>query len=329
MSGATRTHAFDRRRRVAHARWLAGAALVACQSLSSAGAAAPNRGGAPTGPFLTIGYTVSDEADFDGGAGRTLALKETRIVAGVLPADSSARRVDAGLDYQYTRYVYEFVDSRNRDLHRLQLPIGLRAPAGKWRLDAFVAPGIATSSNVMKDPFDRASSDDFFATARAEATRGTGAPLRWLLGLAWDRSFGEARVYPVAGIDYQPSARLHARIAFPDPTVRLTTGARQTWRFRLYPAGFEWHVLDDDLVTEFDYRVEAWRAEAWWSLRAWRDVFVDLSVGYEFDRRHELTDRVGARIERDVDDAILFTIGFRWRGGTPAPTHQVARAYSP
>jgi len=122
---------------------------------------------------------------------------------------------------------------------------------------------------------------------------------------------------------------VHARVVFPDPSVRFAASERQTWTMRLYPAGFEWHVLDDDLVTEFDYRVEGWRAEAWWSLRAWRSVFVDVSLAYEFDRRHEFTDRAGMRIERDVEDAVLFTVGLRWRDGPLAPTHHVARTPGP
>jgi len=286
-----------------------------------------DNGGAPTPRlFLTIGYTLSDDTEFDGGGDGAAQAKETRVVAGLLPADSSQRRFDMGLDYQYTRYTYEGIDSRNRDLHRLQLPVGMRTSAGDWRIDASIAPGIAISSNVLKDLSDHASSDDFFATARIEATSARSGLIG---GIAWDRSFGEPRVYPVVGFDYRPSANLHARVAFPDPVVRFAASERQTWTLRLYPAGFEWHVLDDDLVTEFDYRVEAWRAEAWWSLRARRSVFLDLSLGYEFGRRHALTDRAGTRIERDADDAILFTIGLRWRDGPLAPTHRIARATGP
>ena len=281
---------------------------------------------AGTGRFVTFGYTVSDEAEFDGQANARVELKETRLVLGLLPGISAERGLDLGVDYQYTRYSFADVDSRNRDLHRLQVPIGWRAPLGGWQLDAVIAPGIATSSNVFKDLFDNGSGDDLFATARAEFTRYRSGRPAWIVGLAWDRSFGKPLVYPVAGVAIAPNERWRIRLAVPDPELRFTATDRQTVRLRLYPAGFEWHVLDDDFITEFDYRVEAWRAEAWWSVRAWSSVYVDLSVGYEFGRRHEFTDRTGMRIERDVDDALLLTIGLRWRDGPPAPTHRVARA---
>lgn len=281
------------------------------------------------GQYVTIGYTLSDETDIDAGGAGTLAGKETRIVAGLLPTGPATRGFDLGLDYQYTRYTYENVDSRNRDLHRLQLPVGLHKSVSRWAIDAFVAPGIATSSNVQKDPLEQASSDDYFATARVEAAYAANSGSAWLAGLAWDRSFGRPRVYPVIGWNYAPSARLAARLAFPDPELRFAATARQTLRFRLYPAGFEWHVLDDDLVTEFDYHVEAWRAEAWWSMEPVRSVYVDVSVGYEFDRRHELSDRAGTRVAGDVDNAVVLTVGLRWRNGPPAPTNRVARSSAP
>ena len=83
-------------------------------------------------------------------------------------------------------------------------------------------------------------------------------------------------------------------------------------------------MLDDDEVTEFDYRVEAWRAEAWWSARTVGNIFVDLSLGYEFERRHEFTDRAGVRIDAALDDAVTFTLSLRWRDGPLAPTNRVA-----
>lgn len=303
------------------------AAIVVAVAWPAAAADEAPRATTPPGQYLSFGYTLSDEPAVDGLDGATLASKETRVAAGLLLAGDTTRGVDLGIDYEYTRYTYDSVESRNRDLHRLQLPIGVRADAGRWRLDAMVAPGIATSSNVFQEAWDMASSDDYFATAELEATLPTGNTASWLVGLAWDRSFGTPRVYPVFGWNYTPTAKFAARIAFPDPSLRFEATERQTWTIRLYPAGFEWRVLDDDLVTEFDYSVEAWRAEAWWSVRAWRSIFVDLSAGYEFGRHHAFTDRNGTRIDRDVGDALLITVGLRWRNGPLAPTNRVARSH--
>jgi len=169
------------------------------------------------------------------------------------------------------------------------------------------------------------SSEDYFATARVESRKPSDAATSWLIGAAWDRSFGQARIYPIAGLRYEPSERLTARIAFPDSDVKWRFTERQALTLRLYPSGFEWNVLDDDLVTEFDYGVEAWRAEAWWSVHAVRTVFLDLSVAWEFARRHEFTDRTGLRIDAELDDALFVTVGVRWRDGPLARTNRVTR----
>lgn len=302
-----------------YARHIAGATLIVC-----AGAAAGEPLEIPE-TYLTGSYALSEDTEVEGNTDATLGTKETRLAIGLFGFGPDDRRLDLGLDYQYNRYSYEGLDSRNRDLHRLQVPLGLRAMPGNWFVDAFVAPGVATSSNVFKDIPSQSSSDDFFATARIEAEKSSGNATAWLIGAAWDRSFGEARIYPVAGLQYEPSERLAVRVAFPDSDVRWRFTERQTLTLRLYPSGFEWHVLDDDLVTEFDYRVEAWRAEAWWSVQTFRKIFLDLSVAWEFARRHEFTERNGTRIDAELDDALFVTVGVRWRDGPLARTNRVTR----
>ncbi|MFW2404236.1 MAG: hypothetical protein ACN4GT_05665 [Gammaproteobacteria bacterium] len=301
------------------ARHIGTIALLVCASV-----AADNSVATPE-TYVTGSYALADDTGLEGNVDANLGTKETHLTIGLFGFGPDAGRLDLGLDYQYNRYSYEGLDSRNRDQHRLQVPLGLRAASGKWFVDAFIAPGVATSSNVFKDIPSQSSSEDFFATAQIEAGRSSGAATTWLIGAAWDRSFGKARVYPVAGLRYEPSERLIARIAFPDSDVKWQITNRQTVTLRLYPSGFEWHVLDDDLVTEFDYGVEAWRAEAWWSLEVMHNVLVDLSLAWEFARRHEFTDRAGTRLDIDADDAVFLTVGVRWNDGPLARTNRVTR----
>ena len=90
---------------------------------------------------------------------------------------------------------------------------------------------------------------------------------------------------------------------------------------RLYPAGHQWHVMTDDFSAEFDYRVEGIRAQLGWSIKVWKRIALDLSGGYEFARKHYLTDDLGARIESGVDDQWLLLFGVR-AGPAPLPyTH--------
>jgi hypothetical protein len=189
-----------------------------------------------------------------------------------------------------------------------------------WKIDGNIAPGISTSSNVLKEFFDEVSGDDLFATARLEGRRESGSH-NWVAGLAYDRTFGRPLVYPIAGIELSPTDELDIRLAFPDPGFRYRWSDRQSLSGRLFPAGHQWHVMTDDFSAEFDYRVEGFRAQLGWSIRLWKAVTLDISGGYEFGRKHYLTDDLGERIESDVDDQWLFLFGLR-AGPAPLPyTH--------
>jgi hypothetical protein len=262
-------------------------------------------------PFLAVSITHQPSADFSSApAAASVRTKENQVSAGFYRFESGNGTLDVGFDYQYTRYVYDGIDGRNRDLHRFQFPFRYLGRINGWHIDASVAPGISTSSNVLKEFFDQISSDDLFATARLEGRRESGSR-DWVLGLAYDRAFGRPRVYPIAGVELSPSDKLDIRLAFPDSGFRYRRSDRQSVSGRLFPAGHQWHVMTDDFSAEFDYRVEGIRAQLGWSIRLWKQVTLDVSGGYEFARKHYLADDLGTRIESDVDDQWLLLFGLR------------------
>jgi len=290
-------------------------ALVGC---ASGGPTLESSTAAERPPFLAVSIARQPSAEFSAApAAASVRAKENQVYAGLYRLDSGAATLDFELDYQYTRYVYDGIDGRNRDLHRFQFPLRYRSRFGDWTIDANVAPGLSTSSNVLKNFFDQISSDDLFATARVEGRR-TWRSRNWVIGLSYDRAFGEPRVYPVAGIEMTPNDALDVRLAFPDSGFSYRWSDRQALSGRLFPAGHQWHVMTDDFDAEFDYRVEGWRAQAGWSLRLWKQLTLDISGGYEFARKHHLTDDFGVRIESDVEDQWLVLIGLRG-GQAPIP----------
>ena len=272
-------------------------------------------------PFLALSFARQPAADFSGSpAPASVKTKENQVFAGFHRFNAGKGTLDFGLDYQYTRYVYDGIDGRNRDLHRFQFPLRYQGRLSGWKIDGNIAPGISTSSNVLKEFFDEVSGDDLFATARLEGSRESGSH-NWVAGLAYDRTFGKPLVYPIAGIELSPTDELDIRLAFPDPGFRYRWSDRQSLSGRLFPAGHQWHVMTDDFSTEFDYRVEGFRAQLGWSIRLWKAITLDISGGYEFGRKHYLTDDLGVRIESPVDDQWLFLFGLR-TGSAPLPyTH--------
>ena len=308
-----------------HPTFLPALALVAF--VAAQGGCAGNGGAEGTAseqgrpPFLALSATRQPAANFsDSPSTATVKTKENQVYAGLRRFEAAGGTLDLGFDYQYTRYVYEGIDGRNRDLHRFQFPFSYRRTLNEWTIDGSLAPGISTSSNVLKEFFDRISSDDLFATIRLQGRRES-ASRNWLIGLAYDRAFGRPLVYPILGLETSPNDRLDVRLAFPDPGFRYRWPDGQSLSGRLFPAGHQWHVMTDDFDAEFDYRVEGIRAQLGWSIRLWKELTLDVSGGYEFARKHYLTDDLGVRIESDVDDQWLLLLGVR-SGQAPLPyTH--------
>lgn len=277
-------------------------------------------------PYVSASYTYAPSADFETvGMGRSIKAKESQFVAGVFQFEAESVRFDFGLDYQYNHYAYQNIDGRDRDLHRLQFPIGFSGLGKGVILTGFVAPGVATSSNIFKDLFDRGSSDDIVVTGRIEAQVPRNPRLAWLGGIAFDRSFGEDRAYPVIGLILRPDDRLGLRLAFPESSVRFRLSQRQQLSAALFPAGYAWHVVSDTLRDDFDYEMEAIRLQGIWSYRFADRFAIDLSVGYEFDRRHRFVDDTGRIIDSSVDNQFLAGLGLRWGDGPVTRSNHISR----
>ena len=262
-------------------------------------------------PYLAARYLQSPASSFDElGPGAEVTGKEHQVTLGLFRFTAGDTTFDLGLDYQYTHYDYTNVSSRDRDLHRLQVPILFKSRAGDGWLTGFVAPGVATSSNVFKDFLNRGSSDDLFATARGtfHRKRGTG---EWFVGIAYDRSFGEPTLYPVAGIELAPTPATRIRLAFPDPAFLWSISERQTLQARIFPAGHQWRVVSDDFTRSFDYQVEAIRTEINWNLRIWRQLSIDLALGYDTAREHRFEDDQGLPLDSGAASEWIAAVGFR------------------
>ena len=302
--------------------WMTGT-LLAISLLLPDGAASSERPDAEM-PHLAASVSWLPASGIDSPVpGTELAGKEHRLSLGLFRAGTGATSFDVGVDYEYVRYEYTNVDSRNRDLHRLQIPVRFDTSFDRWHLRGHVAPGISTSSNVFKDFPNRGSSDDAFVTARTALHRG-GATAEWFFGIAFDRSFGEPKAYPVAGVELMPAPALRLRLAFPDPGFTLQVSERQSLQGSVFPAGHQWRVVSDDFSRSFDYRIETLRAQLNWNVRVWRRLSVDLSASFDTGREHRFADRQGMPLRFEVANEWLFAAGIRLGAAKLPRAHGVA-----
>ncbi|MDJ0749874.1 MAG: hypothetical protein QNJ11_10345 [Woeseiaceae bacterium] len=286
--------------------------------------AAPSGHPDPEPPYLAASMRWLPASGIDHlTPGTELAGNEHQLSLGLFRFETETVSIDVGVDYEYVRYEYTNVDSRNRDLHRLQIPVRFDTGFESWRLRGHIAPGVSTSSNVFKDYLNRGSSDDAFVTGRAAMHRGTAAA-EWFLGVAFDRSFGEPRAYPVAGVELTPTPALRLRLAFPDPGFTLQVSERQSLQGSVFPAGHQWRVVTDDFARDFDYRLETLRTQLNWNVRVWRRLSVDLTASFDTGREHRFADNQGVPLRFDVASDWLFAVGIRLGAAELPRAHGVA-----
>ncbi len=295
-------------------------AVVVCTAVAlTAGIATTSRADDGQWPAVAIHYVELPAADLPSAdADAQVRTREYRGSFGLATLDVGQITLDLLADYQYTRFLYDEVSGRDRDLHRLQFPLVLRAPAGGIDVSGYLAPGIAASSNVTRDFLDEAGGDDYFVTARIDARFERNSETDWIAGLAFDRAFGRIGLYPIIGVESQLSERTALRLTFPDSKLSFRPNARHELSLRLYPAGSEWHVVSEESDRDFDYRTEGWRVQGTWTIDGFDQLRMDVSLGWAFRRHHDFFDDRGQRIRTDVDDALLISIGLRL-GDAPIP----------
>lgn len=217
----------------------------------------------------------------------------------------------AGADYLYTHYSYDGLPTRNRDLHRLGVPLEWTS-AGTTTVTLAAIPTVAASSNVFKDLFSRGTSDDFNLYARATVQRAPDTGWGWRMGAGYDDRFGDPQAYPVL-VALHRGARHWLQLGWPETRADWHVHERLRLGLHVAPAGARWHVVSDERDgAQFHYTVEAWRAAltADWNFAG--DWALAAQLGSEFDRHHDFEDDTGARVDADAGSAAFAALAIRY-----------------
>ena len=262
--------------------------------------------------FITFG--IQQMPSSGAGSNATLRCRLYDMGAGFGAVGVAGGELAVGLGYRYTRFEYEGIASRDRDLHRLSLPLVWRRKPVESAVSAIelaLVPTIATSSNVFQKFWDRGSHEDVYLSGRLAVELPAGA-WTWHLGAAADRLWGASRVYPIVGGERRFGERWHARLVLPFPELRYRLGNRQRLALVAEPAGYRWRVVSDDFSADFDYRLRAFRTTASWELEAHRRWTVTLSAGFETGREHRFADDDLQAVDLDVDSGWVYGLELQW-----------------
>lgn len=253
----------------------------------------------PSGSFLRATYALAQPEAFGSGLGQRIRTREYDLLAGFGNVALGAGTFSAGLDYRYTRYEFEALQSRDWDLHWLRVPVNWRRTSDNRTVIATIAPGIASSSNRFKDPGEYAN-DDLDVAAHFAVVQRSSPTLSWTAGLSFDRRFGRPMLYPTGGAIVRASERWTLWLIAPDPEIAFTQNARLRWFAFLAPAGHRWHAFNEAAARRFDFETRAWRATAGGELRLLNSLSMQIFAGREFGRHYEFLDDTGRRVDEDA-----------------------------
>ena len=263
--------------------------------------------GRDQGGGIAAHYLRTGAAGFGSGVQVRERQSGLRVWSPEFAADGFAFRT--GGDYAYTRYVFEGLPTRPRDLHHLFLPLQWRDPGDRWL--AVLTPVVAASSNVFKDFLNRGGRDDLDLHLRLQVQDWISPGVGWRAGVVRDTAFGAPRFYPAAALLWK-APRVAAELGVPSSRIDWQARDRLAFGAALFPTGGSWHVISDERGgAEFDYRARAWRGAltADWQPLPWLRAAVQ--AGIEFRRRYEFEDDTGAAIDREAGSAGYWRLELR------------------
>lgn len=242
------------------------------------------------------------------GSSAKTRVRQSRIDAlfAVVKGENSSWTFGSG--YAYTRYLYDQVNSRNRDLHRISFPVSFSKETDQLFWSLHISPGIATSSNAFKDPLNRLKATDFIITGGFTSHLAVNDQWKALLGAGRDHRFGTSRWYPITGLMFSGPGRLKLRLAYPDSLFSFKLNERFDILAAIYPSGNQWNVHTDDFQQEFTYNAEGWRIETSLKWRMRQRLATRFAAGYEFDRRIRFDDNAGISLSPKIDNNLIFSI---------------------
>lgn len=274
-------------------------AAVSCIVLAAC-VAMPALGGPR--PGLSLSFMQTAGADFPAApAALRGRVQGASVGLALLAQDTWA--LHAGLGYAYTRHEYAAVASRNRDLHRLSLPVSVHADTRTGAHRVTLAPVVATSSNVFKDLLNQGRAEDWqwHGAWRWQATQGAG--WRWQLGLARNADLGRLAWVPEAGASLR-SGDWYVSLVLPRPELRYQLHANLALVLGVRPAGGQWQVRSDEQAgRRFDYRVREWQTGVAVEWRPLASLELSAELGMLLHRRHRFIDDGGDAQRRHAGNA--------------------------
>ncbi len=251
-----------------------------------------------------IAYTFRGDAELEHSDGTQVDLLEFDFWFPFYTGAKGAYRFFAGMRSNSRYFDFNGPYYASIDVYSLQIPLTMMWQAnGRSVFQLTLAPGIFSDFNDV-------SGDDFNVPGGIYYNYELGPKQFLVIGAAYGQAFGEDQVYPVGGLKWTASDKLHVNLMFPNPSA--------TWRWTpdllLYlfvePGGNEWNVeLFDGQDADFEF--ESWQTGAGLEFRLGQHLWIGLSGGAEIGRHIKL-DLYDA-VDADLEDTWFIRAGLSFR----------------
>jgi hypothetical protein len=222
---------------------------------------------------------------------------------------SPSKPFSYGFGHHYMIFDFSVIEPQtNAHLHTTFLP--LHWQRNDLRLSA--AAALSASSNVMGHPqeYESETLQLLFALVLA---REINERLTFDYGICGDHRFGAYRVYPVAGIAWQPHPDWQLELGFPRARIGYTLVEQLTTALQIAPDGNEWRVENRDFSAESDFVYKAIALEWITAWEPWPGLSLAVSLGRQLRNRYEMTLASGERVTVSGEPADRIGFEVRWR----------------
>ena len=257
---------------------------------------------------LSVAYSRHAESSFDGDLGQT---DQRNYNIDLLFRFGEGWALGAGHHYDVLG-IEQLEPQSNDHMHTVFVPLHKISKSRDKGFRFSVAPALAASSNVVKDPGEY-STDALQLLAALIWTRSLSNHTTLRYGVCGDHRFGGYEVYPSINIDWQPHADWTIELGY--PTTRVTYSASKALDSSLLitPDGNEWHVRDKVMEKRSQLVYDAWLVEWAFRWKASPHIAISASVGRQFDNRYELTLMDDRRVRVSSDSVTRFSAALAWR----------------
>jgi len=241
------------------------------------------------------------ESDFDKTGSGKFTLQEADALMSIPVVEFGSAMMLVGGRFKWTGLEYKDVAMADQDLYVIGVPVDVIYGAGTpWVFWGNVSPGVASDLDDM-------NSDDYNTTAAGIAMYQWTPNLSFALGLAYDREFGDDKLYPMGGVRWLIGDEWELNAILPTLRVAYAPTSDLFFQVHVHAAGDKWHMRVDN--AEYDMKVETIRLGAGVDYAVADGIWLHFLTGLDVDRKYEIQNAAGHVLDDEAEDAAFVRVG--------------------